>query len=97
MKTTTSILGILAVTLHLVSLPAQLHAASDNGSSNYQQITSETPSLRYKMISGYKQPFNDDLQLHLSKGWTPVGGISVTTWNNELFFAQLLSKPTSLQ
>jgi hypothetical protein len=49
------------------------------------------------MISGYKQPFNDDLQLHLSKGWTPVGGISVTTWNNELFFAQLLSKPTSLQ
>jgi hypothetical protein len=44
------------------------------------------------MISGYKQPFNDDLQLHLSKGWIPVGGVSVTTWNNDLFFAQLLSK-----
>jgi len=95
MKTTTSILGILAITLLLASLPAQLHAASDNGSANYQQITPGAPSLRYKMISGYKQPFNDDLQLHLSKGWVPVGGVSVTTWNNDLFFAQLLSKPSS--
>ena len=49
-------------------------------------------SFKYEMISGYKQPFNDDLQLHLSKGWTPVGGVSVTTWNNDLFFAQLLKK-----
>lgn len=48
--------------------------------------------MRYKMISGYKQPFNDDLQLHLSKGWVPVGGVSVTAWNNDLFFAQLLQK-----
>jgi hypothetical protein len=49
------------------------------------------------MISGYKQPFNDDLHLHLSKGWIPAGGVSVTTWNNSPFFAQLLSKPSSAQ
>lgn len=49
----------------------------------------------YKMISGYKQPFDDDLQLHFSKGWTPVGGVSVTTWNSDLFFAQLLKKTSS--
>jgi len=94
MKITTSILVIL---LLLASLPAQLHAAPDNGSATSQQIAAGAPLLRYKMISGYKQPFNDDLQLHLSKGWTPVGGVSVTTWNNDLFFAQLLSNPTSSQ
>ncbi|MCE9588045.1 MAG: hypothetical protein K8R57_07000 [Verrucomicrobia bacterium] len=95
MKITTSILVIPAITLLLASLPAQLHAAPDNGSATTQRIALGAPSLRYKMISGYKQPFNDDLQLHLSKGWTPVGGVSVTTWNNDLFFAQILSKPTS--
>lgn len=94
MKTTTSILVIL---LLLAALPAQLHAAPDNGSATTHQVAPGAPSLRYKMISGYKQPFNDDLQLHLSKGWTPVGGVSVTTWNNVLIFAQLLSKPTSSQ
>jgi hypothetical protein len=52
-------------------------------------------SLEYKMISGFKQPFNDDLQLHLSKGWTPVGGVAVTTWNNDLYFAVLLGRPVS--
>jgi len=97
MKITTSILVILAITLLLASLPAQLHAAPDNGSATSQQIAAEAPSLRYKMISGYKQPFNDDLQLHLSKGWIPAGGVSVTTWNNSPFFAQLLSKPSSAQ
>ena len=45
------------------------------------------------MISGYKQPFNDELQEKISKGWKPVGGIAVTSWNNDLFFAQLLSRP----
>lgn len=95
MKITTSILVILAITLLLASLPAQLHAAPDNGSATSQQIAVGAPLLRYKMISGYKQPFNDDLQLHLSKGWIPVGGVSVTTWNNSPFFAQLLSKPSS--
>jgi len=92
MKTTTSILGILAVLLLLISQPARLHATSDNGSATSQVGALGAPSLRYKMISGYKQPFNDDLQLHFSKGWIPVGGVSVTTWNNDLFFAQLLSK-----
>lgn len=46
------------------------------------------------MISGYKQPFNEELQEKISKGWKPFGGISVTAWNNDLFFAQLLSRPT---
>jgi len=50
-------------------------------------------SSEYKVLSGFKQPFNDDLQLHLSKGWKPVGGISVTTWNNDLYFAQLIARP----
>jgi hypothetical protein len=45
------------------------------------------------MLTGYKQPFNDDLQLHLSKGWTPSGGVGVTVWNNDLYFAVLLSRP----
>jgi len=94
MKFTSSVLGILFL---LASQSSQLHAAPDNGSTTTPQVASGASSLRYKMISGYKQPFNDDLQLHLSKGWTPVGGVSVTTWNNELFFAQLLSKPTSSQ
>jgi hypothetical protein len=49
--------------------------------------------MEYKMISGYKQPFNDELQEKISKGWKPVGGISVTSWNTDLFFAQLLSRP----
>jgi hypothetical protein len=95
MKITTSILVILAITLLLASQPAQLHAAPDNGSATSQERALGAPSLRYKMISGYKQPFNDDLQLHLSKGWIPVGGVSVTTLNNSPFFAQLLSKPSS--
>jgi len=49
--------------------------------------------LQYKVISGFKQPFNADLQSYISNGWTPVGGISVTSWNNDLYFAQLLSGP----
>jgi hypothetical protein len=89
MKITTTILATL---LLLASQTPLLEAAPDNGSATLQQGMT---SLRYKMISGYKQPFNDDLQLHLSKGWTPVGGVAVTTWNNDLFYAQLLSKPSS--
>ena len=50
-------------------------------------------ATEYKMLTGYKQPFNDDLQLHLSKGWTPSGGVGVTVWNNDLYFAVLLSRP----
>jgi hypothetical protein len=52
-----------------------------------------TSATEYKMLTGYKQPFNDDLQLHLSKGWTPSGGVGVTVWNNDLYFAVLLSRP----
>ena len=84
--------SLLCILLLLSSQPALLQASPDS-TAPYSQ--SGITSLRYKMISGYKQPFNDDLQLHLSKGWIPVGGVSVTTWNNDLFFAQLLSKPNS--
>lgn len=85
----------LLASLLVLSLPTMLlRAAPDNGSSSPQQAGT---SLRYKMISGYKQPFNDDLQLHLSKGWTPVGGVALTVWNNDLYYAQLLSKPASSQ
>ena len=55
--------------------------------------SSPASNLEYRMISGYKQPFNDELQEKVSRGWTPIGGVSVTTWNNDLFFAQLLSRP----
>gem|GEM_PF-489703 len=49
----------------------------------------------YKMISGFRQPFLDDLQSNLSKGWRPYGGVSVTTWNGNLYFAQLLRRSSS--
>jgi hypothetical protein len=87
-------ISLLATLLLLTSQSTLLQAAPDTSYTTTQQ---GSPSLRYKMISGYKQPFDDDLQLHFSKGWTPVGGVSVTSWNNALFFAQLLSKPTSSQ
>jgi hypothetical protein len=87
-----SSISILCALLVLSTNPATAIAAPDNGSTISQQ---STPALKYKIISGYKQPFNDDLQLHLSKGWTPVGGVAVTTWNNDLFFAQLLSRPAN--
>ena len=79
------LLSILACTA------ASLTAAPDQN----QPATAQSFSVKYKVISGFKQPFNDDLQLHLSQGWTPVGGISVTVWNNDLYFSQLISKPAS--
>lgn len=72
---------------------ALLSAAPDQTTST----STKASTLKYKVISGFKQPFNDELQLELSKGWTPVGGISVTVWNNDLYFAQLISKPTGSQ
>ena len=80
----------LCALLILTFLPPLLQAAPDHNAS-----VSAPPStpLRYKIISGYKQPFDDDFRLHLSKGWTPVGGVSATTWNGDLYFAQLLSHP----
>jgi hypothetical protein len=78
----------IAATL-LLLLPGVLPAHAQNAGA---QASSSVP-MEYKMISGYKQPFNDELQEKISKGWKPVGGISVTSWNNDLFFAQLLSRP----
>lgn len=97
MKITSSILSIAVILLLLASQPSQLHAAPETTNTTAPQSGTGTLPLRYKIISGYKQPFNDDLQLHLTKGWTPVGGVSVTVWNNGPFFAQLLSKPTFSQ
>ena len=83
----------IAFLLLLSTLSPLLRAAPDQ-SSPPVAATSGIKVLRYKMISGFKQAFEDDLRLHLSKGWTPVGGVSVTTWNNALYFAQLLSRPS---
>lgn len=84
-----SIAGLLLLLGILTCTASQLTAAPDQTPS----VTAPAAtSLKYKVISGFKQPFNDDLQLHLSKGWTPVGGVSVTVWNNDLYFAQLISK-----
>lgn len=67
-------------------VPISLSAADS------QPATATAPLLKYKLIKGLKDAFIDDLQLHLSKGWIPVGGVSVTVWNNDLYFAQLISK-----
>jgi len=88
MKTVNSILCTLVL---LAANPITTIAAPENSTASAQQGT----ALKYKMIAGYKQQFNDDLQLHLSQGWTPVGGVAVTTWNNDLYFAQLISRPAS--
>ena len=76
----------------LVCTASQLTAAPTQTASVTAPAATQ---LKYKVISGFKQPFNDDLQAQLSKGWTPVGGVSVTVWNNDLYFAQLISKPDS--
>lgn len=79
------LLGLLAFT------PARASAAPDQAMAG----TKASAPLSYKVISGLKQAFMADLQAHLSKGWTPVGGVSVTVWNSDLYFAQLISKPSS--
>jgi hypothetical protein len=60
--------------------------------TNQPSAGSSDAATEYKMITGNKQAFNDDLQLHFSKGWRPVGGVSVTTWDNNVYFAQLISR-----
>lgn len=77
---------LLALFLLGLVASARLQAAPD------QQQPSSAP-MEYKVIANLKQPFNDDFQYHLSKGWKPVGGVSVTVWNNDLYFAQLVAKP----
>jgi hypothetical protein len=84
-----SIIGILL----LVTATAATLSAAPQTPSGVQQ---EAAYAEYKVISGFKQPFNDALQYHLSKGWQPVGGIAVTTWNNDLYFAQLIGRPAGV-
>ena len=83
---------LLAAFLLLPSMIATAAPTSDQPGSS-SSAASGGNTLEYKMVSGLKQPFNDDLKYQTSKGWTPVGGVSVTAWNNDLYFAQLLSRP----
>ena len=85
-------LSLLAAFLLLPCMTATAAPASDQAGSA-SSTASGGNALEYKMVSGFKQPFNDDLKYQTSKGWTPVGGVSVTVWNNDLYFAQLLSRP----
>ncbi len=77
--------------LCLISLPA-LTPLYLKAADQPAYAAAASTQLKYKLLSGLKQPFTNDLQFHLSKGWTPVGGVSVTVWNNDLYFAQLISK-----
>jgi hypothetical protein len=86
-------LPFLLALLLVIPTSASVLQASPNSGSSVAKTQSNTPILRYKMITGPKESFNDDLQLHFSKGWLPVGGVSVTVWNNVLYFAQLISHP----
>lgn len=78
----------------LLLSPVLLMAAPQPGANAAQSLSGSY--AEYKVLSGFKQPFNDDLQYHLSKGWQPVGGISVTTWNSDLYFAQLIGRPSDV-
>jgi hypothetical protein len=89
---TPACLPLLAAFLLLPCMTAAAAPASDQPGSS-PSASSGGNTLEYKMVSGFKQPFNDDLKYQTSKGWTPVGGVSVTAWNNDLYFAQLLSRP----
>ncbi len=76
----------------LLLLGAVNLAAAENPYAASQAASGTADGAEYKVISDFKQPFNDALQYHLSKGWKPVGGVSVTSWNNDLYFAQLLTR-----
>jgi hypothetical protein len=83
---------ILAATFLLIA--GALPAIAQNGTaSSSSQSQAGSGTMEYKLVSGYKQPFNEDLKYQTSKGWVPVGGVSVTSWNNDLFFAQLVGRP----
>jgi hypothetical protein len=77
------LLGLLFLLLAAV---APSRSAPDSSSS-------APAPMEYKLLANYQQPFNDALQYHVSKGWTPVGGVSITVWNNDLYFAQLIGRP----
>jgi hypothetical protein len=85
-------LSLLAAFLLVPFMTAVAAPASDQAASASSAAMGGN-TLEYKMVSGFKQPFDDDLKYQTSKGWAPVGGVSVTVWNNDLYFAQLLSRP----
>jgi hypothetical protein len=87
-----SLRSIIGILLLVTSSAATLSAAPQTPSGGQQAAA----YAEYKVLSGFKQPFNDALQYHLSKGWQPVGGIAVTTWNNDLYFAQLIGRPAGV-
>lgn len=82
MKAIPRIAALLLLSLVAV---APLAAAPDNAAS-------AQGTVEYKLIADFKKPFNDALQYHLSNGWVPVGGVSVTVYNSDFYFAQLISK-----
>lgn len=87
-----SLRSIIGILLLVIANAATLSAAPQTPSGVQQAAA----YAEYKVLSGFKQPFNDALQYHLSKGWQPVGGISITTWNNDLYFAQLIGRPAGV-
>jgi hypothetical protein len=93
MKTPSLAQRTLPITLSLLLGSAVMAQAATDPAGNPPPAVSGG-NMEYKVISGFKQPFNDDLKYQTSKGWTPVGGVSVTSWNNDLYFAQLLGRPS---
>jgi hypothetical protein len=94
-KSTNLLLPALLVALLLAGSPwGPVNGSAQNASQG--GVPSPGDRARdYKMISGFKQQFSDDLQSHLAKGWRPYGGVSVTTWNGNLYFAQMLRRFSS--
>jgi len=88
----TTLRSIIVILLLVTASSATLTAAPQSTSGAAQA----SPFAEYKVLSGFKQPFNDALQYHLSKGWQPVGGVAVTTWNSDLYFAQLIGRPAGV-
>ncbi len=91
MKLTSLAIGSLL----LMAAPSVSLQASPDQNAPMTASGNGAAVLKYKMLTGFKQAFNDDLQLHLSKGWTPVGGVAVTVWNGDLYYAQLISRPAA--
>jgi hypothetical protein len=76
----------LLLTAPLLLLPLGLRAAP---------TVVPAESAEYTLVKGPDGSFQDRLMDRLSRGWKPVGGVSVTVWNNALYFAQLLQRPRS--
>lgn len=95
MKTTSPTIAAVLLLLLFGAFPSHAQNTGAGTASPGAMAQAQSPAvpMEYKMVSGYKQPFNDDLKYQTSKGWVPVGGVSVTSWNNDLYFAQLLGRP----